>query len=459
MGRIPSLLDKTLASINPDDNNLIIVHLLGSHAPYASRIPADYKPDFLSAKGDLKYLDIGRPGFVRDTLNVYDSSIHYTDWTLSEIAKVLQGRISQTNTFIYCPDHGEDVLGGKAHNASLFTYPMARIPLVISASPAWQARYPGKFSLLKQRLDRVFTLDLLFELMTGLADIHTPLREPKFDFTSPDYGIDVQNAVTMSPSSTLQKQLYPEAKAHRIADDPWLIAKQNIAFLRQRYGHKFLGVNADKHLAPFNGHRLGLSGVEINITVPNMTIGHYPEEVSDVQLDQYLREKPFTEFHKIWFDTKLVDGRKLAECFPAFEEIDRKHHVKQRAILESWETGLGQFSDNGWKTSYYIHEKIWPDINSQNEETLKNVAKKITERIVLEKAKAVSFFAKDYGFVKKYLEPLLPANVVYLTWSLEVPIPALPPITDPTFQEQALANPIVNDPRVDTILIEALNIN
>ena len=459
VGRIPALLDETLASIDPKQNNLIVLHLIGSHAPYAARVPTKYQPDFLQQKHDLAYLNKGRPSFVTDELNPYDASIHYTDWTLSEIARVLQGRISQTNAFIYVSDHGEDVLGGKAHNASLFTYSMARVPLVISASPSWQARYPGKFSLLKQRLDRVFTLDLLFELMTGLADINTPLREPKFDFTSPDYGIDVQNAVTMSPSSTLQKQLYPEAKAHRIADDPWLIAKQNIAFLRQRYGDKFLGVNADKHLAPFNGLRLGLSGVEINITVPNMTIGHYPDEVSEVQLDQYLGGKPFSEFHKIWFDTKLVAGRKLTDCLSAFEEIDRRHHVKQRAILESWEAGLSQFSDNGWKTSYYIHEKIWPELNSQNKETLNIVAKKIADRVVLEKAKAVSFFAKDYGFVKEYLEPLLPVNVVYLTWSLQVPSPALPPITSPAFQELALSNPIVNDPRVDTILIGAVDIN
>ena len=78
---------------------------------------------------------------------------------------------------------------------------------------------------------------------------------------------------------------------------------------------------------------------------------------------------------------------------------------------------------------------------------------------MLEKAKAVSFFAKDYGFVKEYLEPLLPVNVVYLTWSLQVPSPALPPITSPAFQEMALSNPIVNDPRVDTILIGAVDIN
>ena len=65
------------------------------------------------------------------------------------------------------------------------------------------------------------------------------------------------------------------------------------------------------------------------------------------------------------------------------------------------------------------------------------------------KARAVSFDAKVYPFVKRYLEPVLPNSVAFFTWNLE-----LPGIDSPTFIEEVSKNVVANDPRVKTILID-----
>lgn len=449
LGRIPPLLDKTLATINPRENNLIIVHLIGSHAPYVSRIPNGYKPNFLTLKTDLSYLDVGRPGFVADILNAYDSSILFTDQTLSEIAKIIRNRIGEVDAFVYFSDHGEDVLGGNAHNASVFTYPMARIPLIIAPSPTWKARYPEKFARLNERLERVFTLDLLFELIISLADINTPLLDTKYDFSAPDYDIDFANALIMKPSGSLQKQLYSETNARRVADDPWLIAKQNAAFLSAHYGSKFIRNNADNPPAPFETARLGLTGVEINIAVPTMTVGHYPEVISDFPLDEWLAANAVNKFTKIWLDLKLIKNHALGECLPAMEILDRKYAIKQRSIVESWEPGLELLSDRNWHTSYYLYEGNWPGLNGNNHLELRTVAEEVAKLVLSRRAQAVSFHAKHYSFVKTYLEPLLPADLVYHTWALE-----LPSLSSINFIERLKIDPIPNDSRVATVLID-----
>ena len=453
LGRIPELLDTELRAVDPAENNLIIIHLIGSHAPYSSRVPDGYRPSFLDDTPELEFLNAARPGFVETLLNPYDASIHYTDLTLSKIKDSLERHDNPVDGLVYVADHGEDVMGGKFHHASVFTFPMVRIPFVVYVSPKWQATYAEKFELLTQRHEKVFTLDLLFDFMLGLAEVQTDRTESKYMLTSPDYALDGDSALTMKPPPKLQENLYESTEPKKISADLWYVAKQNIKAVNLKYPGKFLGVNADNPFFGHNGKRLGFSGLEINVTVPRMTIGHYPEELTTIDVGKYLSQEPYQQFQKIWFDLKLIEGEKLVDCLPRFEELDLQYRIKQRGIIESWEPGLKQFSEAGWNTSYYIHEKIWPDITSQDPATQRATAEKINKRIADENPKSVSFFAKDYRFVKEYLEPLLPKSTTYLTWSID-----LPPITESSFAGAAESHPIVNDPRVAVILIEALSL-
>ena len=453
IGNVPRALGGILSSLDKSANNLIVIHLMGSHTDYRTRVPPGYKPDFLSKEQDLGNLRKDRADFVRDLLNPYDASIHYTDRTLSEIYDGLQGRIGEVNAMVYVSDHGQDVFGEKFHNASLFTYAMVRIPLIVSVSPAWRARYPERCRVLSDRRESIFTLDLLFDTMLGLADIQTSLRDPKFDLGAVEYGINSDNAVTMWVDNSLQRKLYAPTQPHLIRDDPWIIARRNVASLRQHFGDKFMAVNADGLSTAFEASRLGFPGVENNIAVPAMTIGHYPEVISEFSLEERLSMAPMRRFEKIWLDLRLMNGHKLDESISAFEELDRKYSIKRRSIVESWEPGLRLFSDHGWRTSYLLYKRNWKELQVNNAGDLQGIARAISGIVLAERARAVSFDASHYAFVKMYLEPLLPRDVVYHTWSVD-----LPSLTDPNMVEKALMNKIVNDRRVETILIESAHI-
>jgi hypothetical protein len=61
----------------------------------------------------------------------------------------------------------------------------------------------------------------------------------------------------------------------------------------------------------------------------------------------------------------------------------------------------------------------------------------------------LSFYAYLYPFIKKYLEPLLPKNIRYNTWSIE----NMPSITDKTMIQKINNIDILKDKRTIVILI------
>ena len=362
VGRIAELFDRTLATIDRERNNLIVVHLIGSHAPYASRYPVGYAPGFLEDQKYLTALNKIDSHFVRDFLNEYDTSINYTDNELKAIWNSVQKHAKGVNAFVYFADHGEDVEGMKFHNASVFTFPMSHIPLAIGVSEEWKVRYPEIFRTLEGHKDSYFTLDLFYNLFLGLANIRTRSNQSQFDLTSPVYSITRDLAVTMTPPKTLQAELYAKASPRRISDDPFVRTRSNVSYLVAHFGNKFIREYSDYIPTPFNAAAMGYTGVEINIAVPQMTVGHYPEVISDFPLEIFLRLEPMRHFRKIWFDLKLQTGHNLNECFDAFSRIDKASDIKSRGIIESWDPGLQRFSEDGWTTSYYLYDGNWPKI-------------------------------------------------------------------------------------------------
>jgi heptose-I-phosphate ethanolaminephosphotransferase len=259
-GRIASLVSHTLAGLDKTRNNLVVVHLIGSHAPYTSRFPEGFDPGFLGDQKYLTSLNRSAPDFVAHYLNPYDTSIKYTDDELQQIWSALKWD-EGVNAFVYFADHGEDVEGMKFHNASNFTFPMSHIPLAIGVSDAWKARYPEKLRTLAAHTGSYFTLDLFYNLFAGLAGIGAPENHARFDLSDPTYALTLANAVTMTSPKTLQAELYSKTEPKRIADDPFVITKTNVAFLVDHFGDKFIREYSDYIPTPFNAAVTGYLGV------------------------------------------------------------------------------------------------------------------------------------------------------------------------------------------------------
>lgn len=174
------------ALANARSGHAVFMHLYSSHKNYCKRYPATID-EFSS---DITALDFG--GLARELtvstkeINCYDNSVFYTDQVLSEVILELDKR-SEPTTLMYIADHGEDVFGGRSHNADLFTFPMSEVPMFFWANAAWKAQHSDLWENLQQNQHKVFTNDLFYETAAGLMGISSDTLEPKYDASSAAY--------------------------------------------------------------------------------------------------------------------------------------------------------------------------------------------------------------------------------------------------------------------------------
>lgn len=159
-----------LKTVNPADNNFIILHLHGSHESYNARYPADF----------TKW---GTPGKAHQVDN-HANSILYTDTVLKEIFTFAEKNL-HLQSFVYFSDHG-GVPDHKRHpDKSNFKH--LRIPLYVYLSPDYRALFPQTATNLKQNKEKYVSNDLMFELLCGLLQLSSPEYNEENSLTSEKY--------------------------------------------------------------------------------------------------------------------------------------------------------------------------------------------------------------------------------------------------------------------------------
>lgn len=177
-------------------NKFVVVHLMGSHSDYCKRYPAAFdKFSGPLARGWFGGRIASRPQFFRD-VNCYDNSVLYNDDVVSRMINVLKqhGGVSAA---MYFSDHADDVFRHLGHNSAVFTFRMAGIPLLFWTSPGYARRYPDKVRELQAHEDLMFTNDLVYDTVAGLAGIHSDTTDSQFDLTSPQYHENPAKAFTL----------------------------------------------------------------------------------------------------------------------------------------------------------------------------------------------------------------------------------------------------------------------
>lgn len=158
-------LDEQIA--NSPGDQLIVLHLLGSHGPsYYKRYP----PAFRRFRPDCAQDDV-QSCAQQDIVNAYDNTILYTDHVLGLLIAMLsrhQDRVEPT--LIYMSDHGES-LGENGLYLHGLPYAMA---------PQEQTHVPGvvwspslNLACMAQRKDLAYSHDNLFHTLLGLFDVST----------------------------------------------------------------------------------------------------------------------------------------------------------------------------------------------------------------------------------------------------------------------------------------------
>jgi len=182
-----------LKTADPNKNNFIIIHIMGSHIYYNDRYPHEFSK---WKKGD-----------VPDGIEAYANSQLYTDWLLQSIYEYGRDHLN-LQAMVYFSDHGENI--DKSHNPDNFDFTMTRIPLWVYLSPTYRQAYPETANVLLTHKNEYFTNDLLYDMLVGLMHAPSANYDEGRDFSSLKYRFNVNNLTTMLGTEPLTKD-----SAHR----------------------------------------------------------------------------------------------------------------------------------------------------------------------------------------------------------------------------------------------------
>lgn len=175
-----NLID-SIKKLPKTDKMLIVIHLMGNHAPYTARYPDGY--EFYNGRGKHK--------------DTYDNSIRYTDEVLKNIYETIK-EIPHFKGVMYFSDHTDAVDQDLEHDATLFVPEMTYIPMFMAFSDDYMKDNTKKFEELLKHKNTYFTNDLVFNTLLSLMNIKlTNIYEDTNDFTSSKYDDDSHRFLTM----------------------------------------------------------------------------------------------------------------------------------------------------------------------------------------------------------------------------------------------------------------------
>lgn len=184
--RLTQQLKQQVQSGRKLNNQLIVLHTIGSHGPtYWKRYPTEkevFKP--ACRRSDIQNCTD------QEIVNVYDNTLAYTDYILSLIINILNKHSTQYNVaMLYVSDHGES-LGEKG--IYLHGTPYAFAPKEQTQVP-WFMWLPEQYveatqldysCLLRIAKKEAFSHDNLFHSLLGMFNVKTNIKNEKLDIIS-----------------------------------------------------------------------------------------------------------------------------------------------------------------------------------------------------------------------------------------------------------------------------------
>ena len=165
------------------DNIFLVCHLMGCHGFYADRYPAEFE----------KFTDVESSKKVSE----YDNCVYYNDYILKKIYEKVRKQ-KNFKAMVYFSDHGEEPDEDKGHEASKFTWRMARIPFAMFFSESFIAKSNSVYQTLRKNKDRYWTNDLLFNVLINMLGIrNAPDYSAKMDIGSDQYDMDKKQLKTL----------------------------------------------------------------------------------------------------------------------------------------------------------------------------------------------------------------------------------------------------------------------
>lgn len=173
-------LSKHMPDLSEVPNAFIVVHLMGSHQTYDDRYPAQYN----------RYMGQNK------NVDTYDNSILYNDAVLKKLYLNVHDN-PNFKAWVYMSDHGDDADANIGHEASKFTFTMARIPLIMNFSDSFIQTHTSTYDVLRSHTDSFWTNDLLYNFLIDIMDIEGVNRADNLDLASPSYDRNANNLLSL----------------------------------------------------------------------------------------------------------------------------------------------------------------------------------------------------------------------------------------------------------------------
>lgn len=161
---------KCLEKVNPNENNFIVIHVMGCHELTLHRFP----------EGRTKF---GKPG-VFDLIRNYEDAMAYNDWVIEKIFEYGQDKLNLQAMLLFS-DHGANPY--RKRTAENIPFINVRIPLIVYLSDEYQALYPETAKGLRDNKDKYFSNDLIYEAIGGLLNLKSDHLNQKNSIASFEY--------------------------------------------------------------------------------------------------------------------------------------------------------------------------------------------------------------------------------------------------------------------------------
>ncbi len=329
-------------SNNKNRNLLLIIHIYGNHFRYGDRYPEKYSK---YKKTEPFILGTNRAYILEDYTN-YDNSVYYNDYVISSLLDVVKEH-GGVSAFLYFSDHGEAISRHHGHTSRLesFTYAMVQIPFTAWLSPEYIKRYPKTYKTFISHKDKLFSSDMIYDTIIGLAHIKTNHYNAKYDLSSTKYNIDPKDALTLhgrlkytAPNNYYYWQKYNTKllKDNNLTNkivisDTDTVGKLNDAW---RLGYRSFKLNL-KYIASKKEFQVGTKKYDTKGNILNL--------LSFFKID---------EIENLFLNFTNLEPSNIKDILARVETINNKLNIKQKTTLLSDKPNLlKEFKNKGWKVA------------------------------------------------------------------------------------------------------------
>lgn len=161
-------------------NKLIVLHLMGSHAPFSVRYPKEFS---------RWPVEIGE----EFSQNAYDNSLLFTDHVLEQVYTIGKEELN-LQAMVYFSDHGSEI--NQPRKPYFTSFNMVMIPLFVYLSDAYKQCYEETYHILRDHEDAYITNDLLYNLVAGILQVKGDVVCEEENIASANYGYNRCNLRT-----------------------------------------------------------------------------------------------------------------------------------------------------------------------------------------------------------------------------------------------------------------------